>query len=387
MFSKFMNLVLFLYIMSLYLLQYIPGYNILSNLFAALFISLTIVKMLFTRKKIKFNFYLIIFLMFIVISLLSFFVALNGNLVLQSVKTLILIFILVWALINYIDNLSQVESIMKYFVISGLAASFFILLNLDFQAGTRVGSELGNLNDISVILGISYLFSLYFILYEKKKYFLLPTVILLVFIILTGSRSGLLFLLIGTLCMLYFKNRTTITAKIKYLFFIIAVIFIAYLLVFKIPIFYEILGVRLENMFELLLTGDTNEASIVNRKNMIEYALLLFTEKPILGYGVDNFRVFYGTYSHNNFVELLVGLGIIGAGTYYLIYFHQFNLLFKMMKKGYSYSYVFFSIVLASLTINISRVPYKDKEFYIIFAIVSVLYGVYLQQKRTRNSK
>ena len=60
----------------------------------------------------------------------------------------------------------------------------------------------------------------------------------------------------------------------------------------------------------------------------------------MLGYGLDNFRIInlhatgHLTYSHNNFIEILVGVGAIGFLIYYSYYI---KLLFEYIKMYFKH--------------------------------------------------
>ncbi len=57
-----------------------------------------------------------------------------------------------------------------------------------------------------------------------------------------------------------------------------------------------------------------------------------FSNHPIIGTGLNTFIVQDSThhYSHNNYIEILVGLGIIGFFIYYAIHFRIFSKLLKL---------------------------------------------------------
>src|SRR5690606_29786498 len=75
------------------------------------------------------------------------------------------------------------------------------------------------------------------------------------------------------------------------------------------------------------ISGDEVENSSLHRIYFAVEGWEAFKKKPILGYGVNSFRYYYGLYSHNNFIELLFGLGLIGFLTYYNIHWNIFRSL------------------------------------------------------------
>lgn len=61
------------------------------------------------------------------------------------------------------------------------------------------------------------------------------------------------------------------------------------------------------------------EKSLYIREDMLMAALRLWEASPVFGHGVDSFRLLapYGTYSHNNYAEILATLGLIGLLLFY----------------------------------------------------------------------
>ena len=141
-----------------------------------------------------------------------------------------------------------------------------------------------------------------------------------------------------------------------------AVVFLVFLIL-KVPYLYKTVGYRIESMFGFLLGAGTEEGSINLRNTMIEYGIEWFKSKPILGYGMDNYRVLYGastgwtTYSHNNYIELLVGMGLIGTVIYYSFYFVciRYGLRQKSLLSKY-----FLGILLILLISDYATISYDN---------------------------
>jgi O-antigen ligase len=71
-----------------------------------------------------------------------------------------------------------------------------------------------------------------------------------------------------------------------------------------------------------MLSGSREEASAENRRDMVVKALEIWVDNPILGIGAGQFTIKggFGTYSHNNYVELLANLGVIGLLLFYALH-------------------------------------------------------------------
>ena len=75
----------------------------------------------------------------------------------------------------------------------------------------------------------------------------------------------------------------------------------------------------------------TPESSFNKRQDYDRKGFQFFPKNLFLGYGINNFRNLYdiNTYAHNNFIELLVGIGLVGFTVYYIAYAYVLCKLFK----------------------------------------------------------
>jgi len=356
----------------------VPGLNNISNAIAALFIILVTIKILMEKRKIIFNKFLFLYLLFVMICSISCFYALDQSISLGRTKTLILYFIFIAILVNYIDNYDKLIRLIKFFIFAGMIASVYNLFFSDIYSEQRLGGLLGNVNRMGIIIGISMLFSIYFILFEKKYLYTIPAIITTTMVLLTGSRVAFVFIFMGTVFLVYFKNRGSFKGNLKTITIFILIIFLSHYLLFDIPIFYEIAGSRIENTLKFIRNEEINERSISTRNYMIRFGFDMFKERPLIGYGIDNFRVLLEksinmkTYAHNNYIELLVDVGILGVIIYYAIYV-QAVLYLKKIKDDVGLKYIFLTLFFCLFIIDLASVNYYIKHTYFIFAMSSVL--------------
>lgn len=99
------------------------------------------------------------------------------------------------------------------------------------------------------------------------------------------------------------------------------------------------MGARIEEAVNILGGDKSGDNS---RVFLLLWGIDWFLEKPLLGHGINCFRVlsdqtlmFAGKnfYAHNNYIELLVGVGIIGFIIYYLFLIRL--LLISYFQKSY----------------------------------------------------
>ena len=113
---------------------------------------------------------------------------------------------------------------------------------------------------------------------------------------------------------------------------------------------------------------------------MIEIGLQKWQESPLWGYGFDSFKYFNESvtghfyYSHNNFVEMLYNLGIIGFIAYYSYYI---KLLFASYngKNRISLSVRAFSVamVISMMVYEYGAINYTTTSTMIMFFFASTM--------------
>lgn len=370
--------VLFAYILSLYLFTFRAGYNTISNSIAMVLVFLILIYLIMS-KKFYFNRFLSIHLLFVLFCTISSIYAIDKIIALNKVKTLILIYVVMFFLANYISTYKKIDKILNCFIYSGVFASLYIIKNSDFSVINRYGDVLGNQNQMALIIGVSVIMCLYMIINKKGYKYIIFIIIMVPTILLTGSRKGIFFLIFNLIFIIYLNNRKKIKNWVESIFLIIGLIGLLLYLVYNIPFFYEILGTRLDSLILSINGQGVGDASIKMRSYMITFGLESFYKEPFCGYGIDNYRVLVGkaigqyTYAHNNFIELLVDVGALG----FMVYYSTHLILIKQMLKSIkiynnkTIYYMFLGIVISLVLLSTGMVYYDDKQFSLILALMS----------------
>jgi O-antigen ligase len=134
---------------------------------------------------------------------------------------------------------------------------------------------------------------------------------------------------------------------------------------------------RLFNLLSFFREEDllVREQSVFLRALFIEVGLELWRERPLVGYGMDSFRYVsgLGSYAHNNFVELLVGGGIVALGIFLLAHL---AVLGRFALDGNSPRVVralgSFAVLVLVLT-GFTIVTYYSRAHMICFGILAAL--------------
>ena len=197
----------------------------------------------------------------------------------------------------------------------------------------------------------------------------------------TGSRTAFVALIASGILYFWFRHPTKMVRNILVTALIVVV---AFYLIMNIPAFYNVLGSRFEGLFALFSGSGKVDSSADIRDTFIENGKIWFLENPILGYGVNNYKMLNGpatgrfTYAHNNFIELAVDLGVVGLVWYYSVYVYVIFKLLKMMKRN-PVSVYLLSALVASLISHYGTVSYYD--FYQNFLLMLCFYVVGFKKK------
>ena len=163
------------------------------------------------------------------------------------------------------------------------------------------------------------------------------------------------------------------------------------LLIMKIPALYDVLGKRMEDLFKELFGVAANDGSLNARANMFSLGWEWFKQKPILGYGLNNFSLLYleemgwATYSHNNFVEILVSGGLVGFAIYYSAYIYLFVKLIKVaFLKRDLIAITLLVFNLSLIIMNVSNISYYSTADNCMLMLALVY--VYIKDRNSENN-
>jgi len=125
-----------------------------------------------------------------------------------------------------------------------------------------------------------------------------------------------------------------------------------------------------DRMLSLIYLDD---GSAIYRLYYFRQGLDIFFENPLFGIGINQYQVVIGDYSHSNLIEMLSCLGLVGFVSYYSLHV---NLIMEL-KNFKSEKFIFFSIILSFIALDIGLVSYYLK-YYILFLLIL---SIYLEKK------
>lgn len=335
--------------------------------------------------QIRFDRYALWIFTFITVSLFSSIWAINSDWVFTILKSLVINAALFSILRSSIYNRMDVEFLFKLLIVASLVNATYILFAnpsaLMEQAGgeeNRLGTQEGwNANAIGMMTSISAVISSYFCKNASSKKERLVYASIIVFLtvvsLTTGSRKAVVILFAGISAYVFFSLKGK---RIRATLFIVIIFSLMWYLMMENAYFYSIVGWRVEAALSQFTGEGKLDGSAISRKKLIVTAIDVWRERPLFGYGLDCFKYFaksatgHQYYAHNNYVELLADLGVLGFAIYYSAYFYILIQSWKNRKNNLSLlSFVLICIMLVS---EYACVSYANFLFGILIMIMFV---------------
>lgn len=352
-------------------------YSIISRLALLLFVGCSI---LITRGKF-WSCSLTAYLLFALWSVanIAFGHAVSVSVASKMTQTLFLNLLFLYAFVCYCRYVNSVESVLN--VYKWVVAAFCVPCLLGGLGSVLSGSRLSilgiNANVIASMAAYASIIAFNDVLISKsrkeRRAGMWLVLFLLVTILMTGSRKGLIIPFVGIYLLICSRKPK------KFVIYTLAVAIIAisalYLLL-NVRFLYDIVGYRVEPVLQYISGEEFSEASLSSRSDYILLGWLSSQDSLIWGHGLDCFRTLryaYGTYSHNNYIEILYSLGWIGICIYYSSHVRAILNMFKSWRCNSKITALVAGLLVSFLVCEYMNVTYFERP-YLLIPVISILY-------------
>lgn len=284
--------------------------------------------------------------------------------------TLCINLVAVMSVICIVDSREKIEMVLKTLIVAAVAIWIYVIIvdRAHWFTGTlggRIekpifGGKYSH-NNLPMLAGYAVLFLSYFRLKNKNlKWVYFLDAFFLVCVLLSGARKALLFMLLGLFAyplMLSKKPEQYVNKTIKFTVLIVCVV-MAFVLIMTNETLYAVIGHRFVGFLDGLVGGTFTESSARSRMVMLQTALNTVREHFLLGIGLNTFRTLegsFGTWSHNNFLEIMVSGGILPLLIYYSFPVYAFVKLMKTRRdplSGMFMTYLIYIVIHDLLSIS-----------------------------------
>ena len=271
-----------------------------------------------------------------------------------------------------------------------------LLVNSYLETGmagsaTRYGNLLGNANSYAFALMMASLFAIRRLLFTGKRSKPLAARAALILLVLlsaqqivtaTGSRKGILSLIVVSAFAI--GGTWLLRGPVQALRFTIPILLVV-ALVFALATATPHAS-RMQSLVEWISGAGVRESSAAMRASMAAEARDLWREKPLFGWGFDQYRFVSsrGDYSHSNLLELMVNGGAAAVALYYA----AFGFLAIDIRRQWRRTRLReerLDLAWAALigfllfTWSLAAVQYEQKLDTIVLAVVSVIPAILAQ--------
>lgn len=373
--------ILCVYIICCYItyIENLPGGMVSLALYAFIAVSAFSVLM---KRKIVLSFHFLSYGLFLLICIISLLYSYRASTSLAMSISVLKAFLFSVLMYNIVNSKKRVEIVLAMFGVAATILFVYLLSTDQLVVDERLGNDLvGNANIFANLFMFSALAMVYFLFSNKGKWATLIFWIIFVAqeyaLALSASRKNFIIPIVVLFIVMILKTDKKGRKHIITRSIIVAIAACVLLWsIFEVPFLYDAIGYRMEGLRNLFTGEGAVDKSTEIRMWMIDYALELWRRNPILGNGIDTFKVFntlYGhCYSHNNFVELLCGVGVVGFLAYYSMYFYLFKNLLKCKNVGVEKWYWLFALV------GICIFEYGAVTYYMfqvqIFIVLAVIF-------------
>lgn len=341
-------------------------------------------------RRVPINSFAIWLFAFLAVCSISYVYSIDINRTFKVLKGILVNTLVLLSIMWNIRSLDDISDLIKIILWVSIVNAIYLIITVDWSlVGTdRLGKDYTGEGWNANTIGMMSVWGILFVIYlakvcGQKKYYL-AILLFLPLLIYSGSRKAWVSTLGVAVAYALINNK-------KHIFRAMVIsgisVYALYYLMINVPVLYEVGGHRLEALVEGLLQGGEMDSSAEKRMDFVGYGIRWFCEKPIFGYGLHTYARLLGTsdyrlftYSHNNYIELLVGVGLVGAVIYYIPYAYVLisllNKFFRERKYGIQQqtaTILFLVLVIIILVMQLGMVMYAN-ALYITLLMMPYLY-------------
>ncbi|MDD6276797.1 MAG: O-antigen ligase family protein [Clostridia bacterium] len=314
----------------------------------------------------------------------------------KTALSLFRIFIIGFFIYFYADTREKIFSVMESFVLAcfimGLAA--FITSGSDIGTtdfGSPIGQHRNQIGAVAAPLSV-----ICYILNKRYelKYGKFLSLFFIILTVVTGSRSSILQLGM-IIALLIFLDKEGMSKKIQRVAALVVGIILVVVFMQNIPFLNEMIWSRIMDGINTVTGAEEADMSALGREYYKDIALMMFKQRPLLGYGMDGFTCYVrdnptimGTYmravySHCNYSEIAADLGLLGLFIWYcpIIYI---IIKFWKIKGANNWTACLCSAFISVVVFDYSRIPWETHLVMYLYFIMIILYN--LEQKNLQKS-
>lgn len=301
------------------------------------------------------------------------------------------------AFTQFLKSKKDINLLAYAYVLSAVLLMILLAVQGRLEEDDRLGETvMGNANTFATMYMVAVIFAFWLLLNRKKilERLLLCVAVAVIFygLLLSGGRKFILVpFLVLYIMLLLRKDKRGRSHIIRYTVLIAVLLLGLIWLMMENEMLYEVVGYRMEYLFNMLRGEGAIGASNAMRKNLMNLAFEKGFESPIWGHGFDSFKnlaqqkLNFYAYSHNNWTEIWYNYGLIGLIAYYWLYVKLAIGLWKLKKVAPDMASFGIACIVSIFVFEYGAVSYYMYPVQMLLCVVGVMY--FLSLKENANGK
>ncbi len=372
---KIIGIVFFLYTIGMFCVPMLGWNEKLMQLPLYLFFA---VCLMFIKRSALLKKYLLWYAPFVAICFISSLYAPSMSISSNMFAYLIMAFLFGLSITIFLSYEGALSYIKYTYIIVALFVGIRLIFSFEQEHWwSRLGEGFNmNENMVALYFIIPFCFAANDFLEKKQRIFNALAILVFSYVImLTGSKKAI-FAAVLFVFLFSIIKAGKITKRMRAFIIVGILVVVLYNLVMKVEILYNVLGYRIRLMINTLRSGDfeSSDDSTGVRGGMIVFGLKEFLKSPVWGRGLNAFNKLYGdetgfyTYAHNNYVEVLVSVGLIGFCVYYSLLGRTVRYFVKLKKQAKENAF-YIALTAVLLFYDIAMVSYYDTRIIMLSII------------------
>ena len=308
--------------------------------------------------------------------LLSIFFAVDPYDALYGCRSMVKIICLFTLLHTYCANEHQSDWLLSLMCFSGILVGMYIFLSIGpfayiskMVTGGRVGGNIMNANVLSMHTGYAAILCFWYAYYKKKIWLYIPMIFSSFLSLGGGSRKAIICLFLGIMFLYLLKGHAA--GKAKNIFLMIFVIILMSFVLTRADIFSRVTG-RFLTFLNFFYGQGQIDGSTIIRMFMIQRGFQDFLQSPFMGVGIANSHflateyVGHNYYLHNNYIELLTSVGLLGTIPYYAMWIYPLYKLWQPALRSDAEAVILETLMVIDLILQFGYVSYNYFPAYIL---------------------
>lgn len=295
---------------------------------------------------------------------------LGNNYYFSQIKAIMLFFLPVFPF-YYLSQKGKIDErhLLRLFIIM----AFITILNFNYSREVILAERISDRVDVVNNVAYSFVFLLpYVFLFKSRLVSIFSMLILFIFIIQGAKRGALIVGIVGALFFIYHQLKV-IDVKHRFrdyfIFFVGVLSSVIYLYQYFLNNEYFV------SRIDALEEGNSSGRDIIfsnlingwyNSDNFLNY---------IFGYGfASTLRLAFGSYAHNDWLELLINFGLVGVMLYTVIFYSLLKTSYRMRSTN-SYGLIVLAVTCMWFVTTLFSMVYTSSATMFISIFLAFLLG------------